>query len=511
MTSRVEVAGVLAALSVTSDLTRGHPAGEAMRACLLAVELAGRAGLSAGERGDVFYAALMRFAGCSATSHEAAAALGGDDIAVRARGDLIDATRPREALGMLAGLGTGTGRLRVLTRAPRVPSIVRESARADCEVGADLVRLVGLPQTVRESVLCAFERFDGKGSPRGLSGEQLPIVARYVTVGFAAVMFDAVGGHQAAVDAVRRWSGRVLDPEIADAFLDAPAELLALSDPDDLWSAVVEAEPQPRRWFRDEAHLDDVLAGFGDAADLKSPCFQGHSRGVAHLARAACDTGVASMAGLDPVLVHRAGLVHDLGRVAVPTGVWERPGKLRPEEWELVRLHPYHSGRILARSPVLEPLGRIVSRHHERLDGTGYPAGSHPGDLDTTARLLAAADVWHALGEPRPHRPALTPEQAAAAVAGMPLDRDALRAVMSATDAPAAALPPLPVDLTERELEVLRLLAAGLTKRQIAARLFITHSTVHTHTVHIYGKCGVTTRAGLAMFAMRHGLAATAP
>jgi len=159
--ARVGVAGVLAALSVTSDLTRGRPQGEAMRACLLALELGRRTGLSAGEQGDVFYAALMRFSGCSATSHEAAAALGGDDIAVRSHGDLIDATRPREAFGMLAALGSGTGRLRVLARAPRVPSIVRASARADCEVGADLTGLVQLPATVP---------FRATGAARALSG-----------------------------------------------------------------------------------------------------------------------------------------------------------------------------------------------------------------------------------------------------------------------------------------------------------------------------------------------------
>jgi DNA-binding CsgD family transcriptional regulator len=252
------------------------------------------------------------------------------------------------------------------------------------------------------------------------------------------------------------------------------------------------------------------LAGFGDAADLKSPYFQGHSRGVAVLVRAAADAlgsrdrqddGV-----LDATALYRAGLLHDLGRVAVPTGIWERPGRLRPEEWEQVRLHPYHSGRILARSPALEPLGRIVSRHHERLDGSGYPSAMRGGDLDASARLLAAADVWQALSEPRPHRAALTPDQAATILAGLPLDRDAVRAVLAAADAPRSPLPTLPVNLTDREVDVLRLLVAGLTKQQVAARLFISHSTVHTHTVHIYTKCGVSTRAGLAMFAMEHGL-----
>jgi HD-GYP domain-containing protein (c-di-GMP phosphodiesterase class II) len=502
---QVGLAGVVAALSVTSDLTRGHPPGEAMRACLLASELARRAGLEPVGLGEVFYASLMRFAGCAATSHEAARAFGGDDVVVRSRGDLIDATRPVEALRFLVGLGHGVEKLRVLSRAPGVPKIVEESARADCEVGADLTTRLRLPDAVRRAVLCAFERFDGKGSPAGLAAEQVPAAARFAAAGFAAVMFDAVGGAELAAETVARWSGRALDPSIAAIFLEAPLELLTISNPDDVWDAVVDTEPQPRRLFRDEAQLDEALAGFGDAADLKSPFFQGHSRGVALLARAAS----AGARQVDPGLAYRAGLVHDLGRVAVPTGVWERPGPLRAEEWELVRLHPYHSGRILARCPDLEPLAAIVSRHHERADGSGYPAGVRAGELDATACLLAAADVWHALGEARPHRPALPVAEASRVISGLPLDREAVRAVLRAADAPPASFPPLPVDLTERELEVLRLLAGGSTKRQIAGELFISHSTVHTHTVHIYAKCDVSTRAGLAMFAMRHGLASS--
>jgi DNA-binding CsgD family transcriptional regulator len=194
--------------------------------------------------------------------------------------------------------------------------------------------------------------------------------------------------------------------------------------------------------------------------------------------------------------------------VAVPTGLWERPGPLRPEEWELVRLHPYHSGRILARSPVLAPLGSIASRHHERTDGSGYPAGVRGSELDAGACLLAAADVLHALGEPRPHRPVLDSAGASRLLSGLPLDRDAIRAVLDAAGAPPPALPPLPAELTERELDVLRRLAAGRTERQVATELVISPSTVHTHTVHIYAKCSVSTRAGLAMFAMEHGLTA---
>jgi len=501
---RVGIGGVVAALSVASDLTRGHPPGEAMRACLLATELARRAGLDRVDQGEVYYGTLLRFAGCAATSHEIAAAFGGDDIAVRARGDLIDPAVPAEAMRFLADLGVDSGRLRVLGGVEGVARLKAEGARADCEVGAVLAERLRLPEAVSRSVRDAFERFDGRGVPAGRSGREIEAGARFAAVGYAAVMFEAVAGGAAAADAVARWSGRALDPAIAAVFLDEPAGLLRISGPDDLWAAVVDAEPEPRRVFAGEASLDEALAGFGDAADLKSPWFTGHSRGVARLARAAAER----LRPADAALVYRAGLVHDLGRVAVPAGVWERPGPLRAEDWELVRLHPYHTGRILARSPALAPLGQVASRHHERPDGSGYPAGVRASELDGAACLLAAADVLRALGEPRPHRPALDPQRASRIMAGLPLDRDAVRAVLDAAGAPPAPLPPLPADLTERELEILRGLAAGRTKREIAAELVISPSTVHTHTVHIYAKCGVSTRAALAMFAMRHGLVA---
>ncbi|MGO8892404.1 MAG: HD domain-containing phosphohydrolase [Streptosporangiaceae bacterium] len=503
MRELVGIGGVVAALSVASDLTRGHPPGEAMRACLLATELARRAGLDRVRQGEVYYGTLLRFAGCAATSHEIAAAFGGDDIVVRARGDLIDPTVLAEAMQFLAGLGVDAEGLRVLGGPEGVARLKAEGARADCEVGAILAERLRLPEAVGRAVRDAFERFDGCGVPAGRAGDEVAEPARFAAVGYAAVMFDAVAGGVAAAETVGRWSGRALDPAIAAIFLDAPAELLRISGPDDVQAAVVEAEPEPRRMFRDEAALEEALAGFGDAADLKSPWFTGHSGGVARLARAAAER----LSPADAALVYRAGLVHDLGRVAVPAGVWERPGPLRPEDRELVRLHPYHAGRILARSPVLAPLGPIASRHHERTDGSGYPAGVRAAELDGAACLLAAADVLHALGEPRPHRPAFDLPQASRILSGLPLDRDAIRAVLDAAGASPAALPPLPADLTEREVEILRRLAAGRTKREIAAELVISPSTVHTHTVHIYAKCGVSTRAALAMFAMRNGLA----
>ncbi|HEX6539131.1 MAG TPA: metal-dependent phosphohydrolase, partial [Candidatus Dormibacteraeota bacterium] len=319
----VGVAGVVAALSATSDLARGHANGEAMRACLLATELARRAGLDPIRQSDVYYTTLLRFAGCTATSHEIATTLGGNDVVVRARGDLVDPTRPQEALRFLlfvAGLGEGRGRLDVLRNLPRLAITKREGARADCEVGATLVRRLRLPAAVQQAVLDGFERFDGHGAPAAKSGSDIALASRFAAVAYAAVMFDVVGGRALGAEVVAHWSGRALDPEIAAIFRDAPDELLALSDPQELHAAVVDAEPSPRRRFADEREVDEVLLAYGDAADLKTPWFSGHSRGVARRVRAAAER----FASADSTSLVRAAALHDLGRVAVPTGVWEQ-------------------------------------------------------------------------------------------------------------------------------------------------------------------------------------------
>ena len=278
MPERVGIGGVVAALSVASDLTRGHPPGEAMRACLLAMELTRRSGLDRASQGEVYYGTLLRFAGCAATSHEIAAAFGGDDIVVRARGDLVDLAVPAEAMGFLADLGVDADGLRALGGAKGVARLKAEGARADCEVGVVLAGRLRLPEAVSRSVRDAFERFDGHGVPAGRADGEIEAGARFAGVGYAAVMFEAVAGGAAAAAAVARWSGRALDPAIAAVFLDSPAELLRISAPDDLWAAVVDAEPEPRRVFANEVALEEALAGFGDAADLKSPWFTGHSR-----------------------------------------------------------------------------------------------------------------------------------------------------------------------------------------------------------------------------------------
>ena len=162
---------------------------------------------------------------------------------------------------------------------------------------------------------------------------------------------------------------------------------------------------------------------------------------------------------------------------------------------------------------MLAPYAEIAGMHHERSDGSGYHRGATAETTPVAARVLAAADVFHALVEPRPHRAAVEPEQAAhevdAMVAAGALDPEAARAVCESAGVAirrGQASGPWPAGLTDREIDVLRLLARGLTKKEIAKALVIAPGTVHTHTVHIYGKLGVSTRAGVALFAMEHGL-----
>jgi DNA-binding CsgD family transcriptional regulator len=206
-----------------------------------------------------------------------------------------------------------------------------------------------------------------------------------------------------------------------------------------------------------------------------------------------------------------AGLLHDIGRLSVPTGIWNKPSPLSSAEWERVRLHTYYAERTLSQSPVLVQIGQIAAAHHERLDGSGYHRRVPGSILSMPARVLAAADVYRAMTEPRPHRAALTATAAAEQIQRMAkdgvLDREAVRAVCEAAGHRVTRRTGgWPAGLSDREVEVPRHLARGQSEKQIGARLFIAPATVHTHVVHIYEKIGASSRAAAALFAMEHDL-----
>lgn len=494
--SEFRLAEPLAALSVATDLVRGQPPGQALYKTAIATNLAGHIGLAATDRAVVYFATLLRAAGCTSTSHEFALYLGGDDVAVRYGGDAIDTDDVDQLTNLLTNLGKHG------MDPGEAMNVVAEGSKADREVGGRLVQRLGLDESVADSVRHLFERWDGQGVPNGVAGEQIPLATRIGHVASVAAMFGQATGKRQAVTTIEDWSGRVLDPAIAEAFLSHADELFSCLDAPDSWQAVMDAEPRPWR-IVGEGSLDQICGVFGNFVDIKTPVLHNHSTRVSRLAEGAAR--VLDMAEADCVMLRRAGFLHDLGRVGISASVWEKPPPLGMVEIEQVRLHPYQTERILERSALFQPLSRLAGLHHERLDASGYYRGLPGSLLDRPARVLAAADACAELLEDRPGRDALTPNAAAKQLAGEALDADALRAVLQVAGAKPTEVT-RPAGLTKREVEVLRLLARGRTLNEIAEQLVISPSTAHTHAAHIYEKAEVSTRAGAALFAMEHGL-----
>jgi HD domain len=367
---RVRLADLLAAVSVATDLGMGQEPEKAICACLVATALARRMGTPEAEVSDVYYTALLRHLGCTATAHEEAY-LGGDELVSRPVAERADFGNPRESLALLLQLGRGTGvdRARYLARALRAGKQGdRAILGAVCEVGARLAERLGLGPGVRDGLYQSFERWDGKGTPQGLAGDDICLPARLAEVAHQAVIFDRLGGPEAALAMVRRRAGGWFDPSLAATFTRVGAGILDEVGSGDVWEAVLEVEPEPRRTIGTEG-LDGLARALGDMVDLKSPYLLGHSSEVAALSeRAAVALGFGPEAVTD---LRRAALLHDLGRVAVSNRIWEQPTALGRTEWERVRLHPYQTERILARSRVLGgaagPAGGHASRAPRRL------------------------------------------------------------------------------------------------------------------------------------------------
>jgi HD-GYP domain-containing protein (c-di-GMP phosphodiesterase class II) len=496
---------VLGALSLATDLANGNPMESALRSCLLAARLARDAGAPAADARDAYNGALLRHIGCTSFAHEETAAFGGDLEARRVFAP-VDLTRSGETVSAaVRGLDLGARRLGALALKAR--GLRRDMATARCEVAARLATRIGVGSGVALALEQSYERWDGRGGPRGLAGDELALAARVLHIAVEVELHHRLGGGDAARDLVRRRAGGQLDPELARLFLDGAPAYLAELEEAAVWDAVLAADPGPR--LPRPPDLGEIAAAFADYVDLKSVHTLGHSSGVAALAEAA-----GRAAGLDAAAVtalRHAALLHDLGRASVSTALWEKPGRLTTSEWERVRLHPYFTERILVRAPLLAPLAPIAGAHHERVDGSGYPKGAGGAALPIAPRILAAADVYHALTEARPHRPALSAGEAArvveAEVGDGRLDRKAAAAVLEAAgQRRPRARAGLPRGLSEREVQVLALVARGLSNKEIACRLGISSRTAQHHVIHIYDKIGVASRAAAALFAMEHDL-----
>jgi HD-GYP domain-containing protein (c-di-GMP phosphodiesterase class II) len=508
----VRLLDLLAGLSRLADLGFGLPSGEALRSAALAGALARSLELSEDDTRAALHTALLHRLGCIGYAHETAR-LSGNELAWSAASEYANIADPRDVLRtFLPAVMRGRppleqARLAFVT-ITRGRGFAIDYATAACEVGRDAARRLRVGQEVGRSIFHSYEWWNGKGVPAGLAGEDIPMGARVALVTSTASLFDATGGADLAAAALRERAGGMLDPHLAEHVAARAHVLLGevgAGDPRDL---VLDAEPRPLATITGP-RLIDVAAVFGDLADLKCPYTHGHSRGVAALARGAGERLGLSAAVVEGLEV--AGLLHDVGRVAISAAIWEKPGSLTAHEWEQIRLHAYHSERILAGSQHLARLAPLVGTHHERLDATGYHRACSGSELGVPARVLASADAYQAMTQRRPHRPPLAPEQAERCLHGDAregrLDPDAVEAVLAVAGR-QATVPrrEAPAGLTAREVEVLALVAEGRTNAQIAERLVISRRTAEHHVQHIYTKIGASSRAAAALFAMEHDL-----
>jgi HD-GYP domain-containing protein (c-di-GMP phosphodiesterase class II) len=507
----VRLAELVATLSLAADLGLGQPMEHCMRQTVIGLRLADLIGLEEEHRIATYYLGLMRHAYCHADATEQAKWFG-DDINFKAAAselaDLNAAQMVSLFLRQVASTGTGIDRARRVATFPLSGNkLFATFLMTHSALAAQFAERVELPEAVQTAILEGFEQWDGKGEPNHVAGEELSPAARLVTLASAVEVYGRTRGVEAAREMARRQRGRQFEPALVDLFDANAAEVLDEIGAAGSWDAVLAAEPGLSRQIGGE-QLDEALEAMADLVDLKSPQFAGHSRGVAKLVEAA--GRVSGLPEEELIALRRAALLQDLGRLGVSNAIWDKPGPLSEADRERVRLHPYLTDRMLAGVPALARSRELAARHHERIDGSGYPRGVAAAALSPADRLLASADCYHAMTEPRAHRAAMAPDEAANALraeakAGR-LDGAAVDAVLKAAGHKAPARREWPAGLTAREVEVLGLLARGLSNKEIAGRLTVTPKTASNHVEHVYLKLGVSTRAAATLFATEQGL-----
>ena len=506
---QVRTAELIAALCLGTDLGMAFPFEHGLHTTVIAMRLADRLGVDRESASQTYYSCLLAHAGCTTEAHTAAEVFGGS-MTVSFNPVKYGSTR-EVVTGLLRVLPDPGSRpiTRAMQTARRLPKMAMEqrpAIAAICEVAGMLADRLGAPASVPGLLAFVTERWDGRGPLRRAKGEQIPLPMRIVHVAMDAALQRSLGGETHAVRLMRERAGRAFDPEVAACIVEARAEMLALDERESAWEEVLALEPPPPMVLESDA-IARGLAAMGSFSDLVSPYLSGHSAGVAALAGAAAER--CRIDAENVTAIRRAGHLHDLGRVAVHPGIWQKPGPLTADDWEQVRLHPYQTERVLSRSAFLSALSPVAGAHHERLDGSGYHRGARGPELGFPARLLSAADAYHAMTEPRPHRSALAPERAAQTLAEEAdagrLDADAVAAVVEA----AGHSPPRverPAGLTEREAQVVVMLARGFQTKAVARALGISAKTADRHIQNAYRKLGVSSRAAATVFAMEHGL-----
>lgn len=415
---------LLSALSRALDLTEGQPPGHTLRTCFIGMRLAEETGLDEDRRTALYYALLLKDAGCSSNAARMASLFGSADQVVKYRMKFPD-WHHRLGLAVATARNVATeGRIRDRVRhflqIARTENMTRDLIQLRCDRGADIVRSLGFPDDCAETVRALDEHWCGLGYPKGLAGEEIPLPARIANLAQTLEIFHAVAGPRAALRMARERSGTWFDPSLVDrvlAWRDDAAFWAGLASPD-IEARVVDAEPGAEARLADAAELDAVCEAFAHIIDAKTPYTYRHSTNVAAFA-----AGIAAEVGETPAeqqRLRRAGLLHDVGKLGVSSRILDKPAALTPAERAEIERHPVYSWEILSRVGAFRDFAWTAVLHHEKTDGSGYPWRVGGEQLDAPARILGVADIHEALTADRPYRAGMPPATSFTLISGMP-------------------------------------------------------------------------------------------
>ena len=458
------VAEVLGAVSLAGDRARGQAPESILGATILATRMARILGMSDEQLAATYYTAVTRALGCTSTAMDAAPMAFGDDLSMSYALNISDMADPTSIRASLerhwAPQAEPDVRARGIAQVMELLPQMSDVPLAHGQQAVALARRLPVSASVSSLLADSDARWDGK-NPSRPSGEDIPLILRIIEFALVAEMYRRAGGLQAVLDVAASRSGGQFDPRVCTTFAKNSAVLLDGFEANSLWDLFMETEPEPKLHL--EAHHRKAVAEVAaDFADNKSGWTVGHSRIVADLALRAAQQ--LSLSEDDQTAILLAGLMHDIGRCAVPNGVWDKPGQLSDGEFRLAKSHSRHTEDILASSRATRANAGLAGAAHERLDGSGYHHGTKLQELK--AQLLAAADVFAALIQDRSWREAYSEAEAIdvlmqEASAGR-LSSQAVDAVLQARGHHTALAGRAVPDLTPREAEVLEHLAQGL-------------------------------------------------
>ena len=367
---------LLGAMSYALDLAEGEQSGHVLRTCLIGMGLGERAGLGDRALGDLYYALLLKDAGCSSNSSRIAAVLLADDHRAKRsskRRDLTRATgRFRHAITTAAHDRPVRERVQTLRALATSEGFHRELIRIRCERGASIAEGLGFPPATVEAIRSLDEHWDGDGHPLGLRGEEIPLLARIAGLAQTAEI--------CGVRTARRRAGRWFDPDLVALLREEqlPRDETALA------AEVEGLAPASAAIEADDARISRVAHAFAEVVDAKAPSTGGHSHRVAALVAGAADS--LGLGGEREVV--RAALLHDIGKLGLSNRILDKPGPLTSKEWTAVRAHPLQTEAVLHRAAALRPIAgdrrrapraarrqRLPARPHRRGAAARGPAG----------------------------------------------------------------------------------------------------------------------------------------